>query len=154
MKSLRREITAVVLTAFIVSIAGCSYRPAYLVEKVNRPWYQRITRQAKPAIQHRWQTERLKESRLSGDEKLIYQRFGRPDYIRFFRERQTRKKVYQWVYVDTQQLFLFVGHKQVAYTELDNDSSPLTFEGKRKLFRNLVVVGVIAGIVGLFYAFS
>ena len=92
------------LTALVFSPLGCSYKPSYLQKSESTK------------ISERWRVLKLEPSKLSADEKEIYDKMGNPGYIRFFRHLSAeREKVYEWVYEEPVQLFTFSNGKKVGY---------------------------------------
>jgi len=73
------------LTALVFSPLGCSYKPSYLQKSDSTK------------ISERWMVLKLNPSKLSADEKGVYDKMGPPAYIRFFRNLTVeREKVYEW----------------------------------------------------------
>jgi hypothetical protein len=130
------------LTAFLVSSAACSYKPAYLQEG------------KKAEISERWKVQKINPKRLSPDEKSTLEQFGTPDYIRFYRRlSQQREKVYAWVYADPVRFVTFVEGKKIDYVVLDEDLDWLNEQQKNMRFWGVIVAGSIAAVGLLYYHF-
>jgi hypothetical protein len=99
-------------------------------------------------INQRWTGGRFAEHRLSGDEAAVYQELGKPDAIRFFRAMQTRQRVYEWIYFNTEQTVWFIEGARVDYVTVDANTSPITKEQRETIERKLITGGVVGAVVG------
>ena len=130
------------LTAFLLSSAACTYKPAYL------------QREKKTQVSERWSVEKINASTLSPDEKSVYENFGSPQYIRFYRRLSVdREKVYAWVYTEPVNFITFIDGKKVDYAVLDDDLSSLNEYQKNILFWGGITAGVVAGVGLIVYYF-
>jgi hypothetical protein len=120
----------------MLALAGCAVKPAYLQgEKTDVP--------------ARWKVEKIEPTRLSDDQRAILERRGPPQYVRFFREVDTRHPVYAWVYVgaaDTVDLVWFVDGTRVEDTAVDRDTSAFSSTTRRRA-RIALLVGTGAAVV-------
>lgn len=91
---------------------------------------------------------------LSADEKSVLEKFGNPDYIRFYRKRSLeREKVYAWVYANPERFVTFIDGKKIDYAVLDADLSPLNEHQRDMLFWGGIVVGTLIAVGLLYYYF-
>jgi len=139
---LRSFLTYLTLTALVFSPLGCSYKPSYLQKSESTK------------ISERWKVVKLDPSKMSADEKAIFDKRGAPNYIRFFRHLTVdRERAYEWVYEEPVQFFTFINGKKVDYAVLDDDPSSLNPAEKRILFWTGIVVGSVAAVAGGVYYF-
>ncbi len=90
---------------------------------------------------------------LSADEKSVLERYGNPDYIRFYRKRSLeREKVYAWIYADPARFVTFIDGNKVDYAVLDEDLSSLNEHQRNMLFWGEIAAGTIV-VLGLLYYF-
>jgi hypothetical protein len=92
---------------------------------------------------------------LSADEKSVLEKFGNPDYIRFFRKRSLeREGVYAWVYAEPARFVTFIDGKKVDYAVLDEDLSSLNEHQRNMLFWGGIAAGTLAavGLVVFYFA--
>jgi hypothetical protein len=118
-------------------LLGCTTQATYM-----RRW------EPIPEVSNRWIGGTLKESKLSSDEAAVYRELGNPDVIRFFRAAETRQRVYEWIYIEQEQVAWFVDGQQVDYVAVDTDSSVLTKETRETLQGKLMAGGIVGGLVG------
>jgi len=138
----RTFLVYLTLTALVFSPLGCSYKPSYLQKSESTK------------VSERWRVLKLDPSKLSADEKGVYDRMGPPGYVRFFRNLTVdREKVYEWVYEDPVQLFTFINGKKVDSTVLDEDPSSLNPAEKKVLLWTGIIVGSVAVVAGGIYYF-
>jgi hypothetical protein len=131
------------LLSFLTLSLGCSYKPAYLQKSGGTK------------VSERWQVEKINPSRLSADEREVYERMGPPTYVRFFRHLSVgREKVYEWVYAEPVQLFTFMNGKKVDYVVMDENPSSLNESEKKVLLWTGIIGGSIAVVGGLVYYFT
>ena len=137
----RSFLVFLTLTSLVFSPLGCSYKPSYLQKSESTK------------VSERWRVLKLDPSKLSADEKGVYDRMGPPGYVRFFRNLTVdREKVYEWVYEDPVQLFTFINGKKVDSTVLDEDPSSLNpAEKKVLLWTGIIVVSVAVVAGGIYY---
>jgi hypothetical protein len=129
-----------ILTAFLLSSAACTYKPAYLQQG------------KKAQVSERWKVEKINTALLSPDEKSVYETFGPPEFIRFFRRLSLeREKVYAWVYREPVRFITFIDGKKVDYAVLDDDLSSLNEYQREMLFWGKITAGVVAGLGLLYY---
>lgn len=101
---------------------------------------------------NRWTGGTVKEHKLSADETAVYQELGTPEVIRFFRAVETRQKVYEWIYVEKQQMVWFVDGKQVDYVAVDTNTSGLSKETRETQQQKLTQGGILGATIGAFAA--
>jgi hypothetical protein len=120
----------------ILLIAGCVSKPAYLQgEKTDIP--------------NRWKVEKIEPARLSEDQRETLLRQGPPAFVRFFREVETRKPVYVWIYVseaEAVELVWFVDGKRVDEIAVDSDPSAYSSTTRRRA-RTVVLVATGAAVL-------
>ena len=121
---------------------ACSYKPAYLQQE------------KKTEVSDRWKVEKINVSRLSPEEKSVYETMGSPQFIRFYRKLLDREKVYAWVYTDPVRFVTFVDGEKVDYVVLDDDPSPWTEHQRKVLFWGGITLGAVAVVAGLVYYFT
>ncbi len=132
-------IYAITASLLLPSLA-CSYKPAYL------------DRSKKTRISERWQVEKINPSRLSPDEKAVYETMGSPQYIRFYRRLSPdRERVYEWVYTAPIGMVTFIDGRKVAYTVLDDNPSSLNEYQKHVLFWGGITAGAVVALGILYY---
>jgi hypothetical protein len=130
----------VILTAFLGSSIACSYKPAYLKEGKTAE------------VSDRWRVKKVDPALLSADEKSVLEKFGSPDYIRFYRKRSLdREKVYAWVYADPARFVTFINGSRVDYAVLDEDLSSLNEHQRDMLFWGGITAGTLAALGLLCY---
>jgi len=131
-----------VLTAFLVSSAACSYKPAYLQQS------------SKTQVSERWKVEKMNASRLSADEKSAFETLGPPQFVRFYRRLSLdREKVYAWVYTEPVHFITFIDGKKIDYAVLDVDLSSLNEFQREMWFWGGITAGSIAALGLLAYYF-
>ena len=120
----------------MLALAGCAGKPAYLQgEKTDVPY--------------RWKVAKIEPARLSADQRAVLERRGPPQYVRFFREVETRHPVYAWVYVteaDAVDLVWFVNGTRVEDTAVDRDTSAYSSTTRRRA-RFALLAGTGAAVV-------
>jgi hypothetical protein len=124
------------LTFIIVLMAGCVSKPAYL-------------RGEKTDIPNRWTVEKIEPTRLSEDQRDTLERQGPPDFVRVFREVETRKPVYAWVYMSEAEvvdLVWFIEGQRVTDIAVDSDPSAYSSTTRRRA-RTALLVGTGIAIV-------
>ena len=124
----------VVLTCVM---AGCGVQAPYM-----RGW------EPVEDITNRWTDGTLNPDKLSDDERRVFEEFGTPDALRFFREVGTRKPVYEWIYLEPFRTAWFTDGTQVDYVMVDTSISRQTTAAREALSRRLRTSGVLAGTIG------
>jgi hypothetical protein len=105
---------SLILITLGVSSVACTYKPAYLDKGKSTQ------------VSERWRVDKIDPSRLSPDEKSIYETMGSPQYLRFYRKLSLeREKVYAWVYTEPVRFVTFIDGKKVDYVVVDDDPSSL-----------------------------
>jgi hypothetical protein len=128
------------LTAFLGSSTACGYKPAYLKEGKTAE------------VSERWRVKKIDPALLSSDEKSVLERFGNPDYIRFYRKRSLeREKVYAWIYANPARFVTFIDGNKVDYAVLDEDLSSLNEHQHNMLFWGGITAGTLAALGLLYY---
>ncbi len=141
LKKYQRPLAYLLILTFFFPL-GCGYRPNYLIKS------------GRTGISERWLVKKIDEQTLSADEKAIWERYGPPQYIRFFRQLSPqREKVYEWIYTEPFNLFTFIEGKEVPYAVVDDDPSPFNEQQRRLIFWGGVTAGVALG-AGLIYLYS
>ena len=106
----------------IVALAGCTFKPGYLKgEKTDVP--------------NRWKVQAVTASRLTEDQREVFESRGAPTYVRFFREVESRRPVYAWIYVNPEagvDLIWFVEGKRLDNTAVDKDPSAFGSTTRRR----------------------
>jgi hypothetical protein len=119
---------------------ACSYKPAYLQKS------------QKTEISERWKAVKINPAKLSKDEAEVFNKMGKPEYVRFFRHLSLdREKVYEWVYVDPVRVVSFMGGKKLSYVVIDDNLSPFNEEQKNKIFWAEITAGSLAAAGLLYY---
>jgi len=127
---------------FCLSSVACTYKPAYLQQG------------KKAQISERWKVEKINTSLLSPDEKSVYETFGSPQFIRFFRKLSLeRERVYAWVYPEPVRFVTFIDGKRADYVVLDDDPSSLNEYQRKVVFYGEITAGVVASLGVLYYLF-
>jgi hypothetical protein len=133
---LRGMLQGMVAAAMVLALAGCLYKPSYLTGESTE-------------IPQRWKVEKIAPGRLSADQRTTLEDRGPPMYVRFFREVETRKPVYAWIYGDSEQpvdVVWFVDGKRVETIAVDNDASAFSSTTRRRA-RLALLVGTGAAIL-------
>lgn len=131
-KRLWGTIIAISLT---LSLVGCAPQASYM-----QRW------EPVPGIANRWTSGSLIESKLSEDEAATLQEFGPPKSIRFFRDNQSRQRVYEWIYLEPVRTVWFVEGQRVEYVVVDTTDSRLT-KAERETLQEKVTTGAVLGAV-------
>lgn len=140
-KKYQRLIVYLLILTFFSGL-GCGYKPTYL-KKSDRT-----------GVSERWLVKKIDEEKLSPDEKAIWERYGPPHYIRFFRQLSPqREKVYEWIYTEPLNLFTFVEGKEVPYVVVDDDTSPFNEQQRKRIFWGGIIAGTALG-AGLIYLYT
>jgi hypothetical protein len=116
---------------------GCSAQAPYM-----RRW------QSVEGVQRRWTDGTFKEAKLSDDEAAVYAELGRPDVIRYFRAMETRQKVYEWIYLEQEEIVWFVDRKRVEYVAVDTSNSRFTKETRETIQNKALEGGAMGALVG------
>jgi hypothetical protein len=136
-------LAGVVAVMIGLAAVGCPYRPAYLKgESTDLP--------------HRWKVEKIEPGRLSEDQRETLERRGPPTYVRFFREVDTRKPVYAWIYTDDGEavdLVWFIDGARAEEIAVDSDPSAFTSTTRRRT-RLALLVGTGVAIVPAIVLFA
>jgi len=133
------------IVAMMIGLAavGCSYKPAYLKGEATD-------------LPNRWKVEKIEPGRLSEDQRDTLERRGPPAYVRFFREVETRKPVYTWVYTDNGEavdLVWFIDGARAEEIAVDSNPSAFTSTTRRRTRIALLVgTGVAVLPVIVLYA--
>jgi hypothetical protein len=127
-------VQAIVAAVMVLAAAGCTHKPAYLQGQ-------------KTDVPNRWTVEKVEPARLSEDQRTTLERRGPPRYIRFFREVETRRPVYAWIYTDegdTIDIVWFVNGTRVEDVAVDSDSSAFSSTTRRRArIAALIGTGVV-----------
>ena len=117
-------------------LSGCAFKPGYL-------------QGAKTDVPYRWKVTHIDPARVSDDQRAILEQRGVPSYVRFFREVQTRKPIYAWIYLPPDRavdLVWFAAGKRVEEVAVDSDPSAFRSSTRRRA-RIALLVGTGAAIV-------
>jgi hypothetical protein len=120
----------------LLAAVGCTYKPGYL-------------RGESTDVPYRWKVEKVEPARLSEDQRTTLDRFGPPTYVRFFREVETRKPVYAWIYAgagEAVDVVWFVDGAGVENIAVDSDPSAFSSTTRRRT-RLALLVGTGAAII-------
>jgi hypothetical protein len=118
-------------------LTGCAMQAPYM-----RRW------EIVEGIPHRWSGGTIKADKLSADEAAVYQEFGTPEAIRFFRTDETRQRVYEWIYLEREHIVWFVDRQRVEYVTLDDNPSGLTKDTRETLEHKALTGGILAAALG------
>ena len=132
-----RQSRATVLTVILSMLVGCTFQAPYM-----RGW------ELSETIANRWTGGTFDEKKLSSDEAAVYKELGTPEAMRLFRTLETRQRVYEWVYLKSDQVVWFVDGKRVDYVTVDADSSGLTKETRQTLKDKLLAGGAVGAAIG------
>jgi hypothetical protein len=139
----RAVLQGVVAVMIGLAAAGCTYKPGYLKGDTTD-------------LPNRWKVETIEPARLSQDQRDTLERRGPPTYVRFFREVDSRKPVYAWIYTDDEEaveLVWFIDGAQVQEIAVDRDSSAFTSTTRRRT-RIALLVGTGVAIVPAIFLFA
>ncbi len=125
------------VVALACIMAGCGVQASYM-----KGWdpVENIT--------NRWTSGTLDADKLSEDERSGFEEFGTPDAVRFFRDVETRKPVYEWIYMEPFRTVWFMEGAQVDYVMVDTNASRQTTTAREALARKLRTGGILAGTIG------
>jgi hypothetical protein len=132
----RGVLQAIVGVVIVLLAAGCTYKPGYLQGDTTE-------------VPHRWKVEEIEPGRLSEDQRTTLERRGPPTYVRFFREVDTRKPVYAWIYADegdAVDLVWFVDGTRAEDIAVDSNPSAFSSTTRRRT-RIALLVGTGAAIL-------
>lgn len=118
-----------IAAALTVLAVGCTYKPGYLQGKSTD-------------VPQRWRVEKIEPARLSEDQRTTLEDRGPPAYVRFFREVETRKPVYAWIYADAGEavdVVWFVDGRRVEDIAVDADPSAFSSTTRRRTRIGLLV---------------
>ena len=132
-----RPSRVTVLTVILSMLIGCTLQASYM-----RGWDLAET------INNRWTGGTFDEKKLASDEAAVYKELGTPEAVRFFRTLDTRQRVYEWIYLEREQVVWFVEGKRVDYVTVDADSSGLTKETRETLQDKLTAGGAMGAAIG------
>ena len=132
-----RQSSVTVLTMILSMLVGCTLQAPYM-----RDWDLSET------INNRWTGGTFDEKKLSSDAAAVYKELGTPEAVRFFRTLETRQRVYEWVYLEREQVVWFVEGKRVDYVTVDADTSEFTKETRQTLRDKLMAGGAVGAAIG------
>jgi len=137
------------LLVFLLFLSACGYKPSYLAREKNPPpfWSNLFGRQEDTGA--RWEVGSLANSELAPDERAVYEKWGAPEFILFFRSLEGRKPVYEWVYRNPFRSAFFMAGKQADSIPVDLETSPLGYRARKIGNRIIVVGGVVMAVVGI-----
>ena len=120
----------------ICLVAGCGVQAPYM-----KGW--------DPAadIPNRWTNGTINANRLSEDERGVFDEFGAPDALRFFRTVETREPVYEWIYTEPFRAVWFISGTRVDYVTVDTNLSRRTTASRETLVGKLTTGGLLAGTI-------
>ena len=99
-------------------------------------------------ITNRWTSGTIDIDKLTDGERSVFEEFGTPDALRFFRDVESRKAVYEWIYMEPFRTVWFVDGVRVDYVMVDTNASRQTTAAREALARRLRTGGVLAGTIG------
>lgn len=133
---LQRILPILVSLAVVLAAAGCAYKPSYV-------------RGESTEVPDRWKVEQIEPTRLSDDQREVFERRGPPAYVRFYREVETRKPVYAWIYTgegDAVDLVWFIDGKVMDVIAVDSDTSAYSSTTRRRV-RYALLIGTGAAVL-------
>lgn len=133
---LRLVLQAFVSVVVVLAAVGCASKPSYVRGETTD-------------VAYRWKVEKIEPARLSDDQREVFERRGPPTYVRFFREVETRKPVYAWIYTgegDAVDLVWFVDGKVVDVIAVDSDPSAYSSTTRRRA-RYALLIGTGAALL-------
>jgi hypothetical protein len=125
-----------VAVVMVLAVVGCTYKPGYLQGKSTD-------------VPNRWTVEKVVPTRLSPDQQRVLEDRGPPMYVRFFREVETRNRVYAWIYAgggEAVDIVWFVDGKRMDSIAVDSDPSAFSSTTRRRT-RIALLVGTGAAIL-------
>ena len=120
----------------ICVVAGCGVQAPYM-----KGW------DPVEDIPNRWTNGTINTHRLSEDERGIFEEFGTPDALRFFRTVESREPVYEWIYTEPFRAVWFVSGARVDYATVDTNLSRRTAANRETLAKRLKTGGLLAGMI-------
>ena len=99
-------------------------------------------------ITNRWTDGTINADKLSDDERSVFEEFGTPDAVRFFRDVESRTAVYEWIYMEPFRTVWFMDSMQVDYVMVDTSISKRTTADREALSKRIGTSGVLAGTIG------
>jgi hypothetical protein len=132
----RGLLQGIVAWLMVSALVGCTYKPGYLTGVSTE-------------VPQRWKVEKITPGRLSEDQRATLEDRGPPTYVRFFREAETRNRVYAWIYAETGEaveVVWFVEGKRVENIAVDSDPSAFSSTTRRRT-RIALLVGTGAAIL-------
>ena len=124
------------MAVLICALAGCGVQAPYM-----KGW------DPVEDIPNRWTNGTINADRLSEDERGVFEEFGAPDALRFFRTVETREPVYEWIYTEPFRTVWFVSGARVDYATVDTNLSRRTTASREDLARQLRTGGLLAGTI-------
>ena len=122
--------------ALVCMVAGCGVQAPYM-----KGW------DPVEDIPNRWTNGTIKTDRLSEDERGVFEEFGPPDTLRFFRTVETREPVYEWIYTEPFHAVWFISGTRVDYVTVDTNASRRTTVRREALARKVRTGGLLAGTI-------
>ena len=125
----RGVLQAMVAVMMALAAVGCTYKPGYLQGRSTD-------------VANRWKVEKVEPARLSEDQRATLGDRGPPTYVRFFRQVETRKPVYAWIYADAGEaveVVWFVDGQRVENIAVDADPSAFSSTTRRRTRIGLLV---------------
>jgi hypothetical protein len=125
----RGVLQAIAAAMTVLAAVGCTYKPGYLQGKSTD-------------VPQRWRVEKIEPARLSEDQRTTLEDRGPPTYVRFFREVETRKPVYAWIYADAGEavdVVWFVDGRRAEDIAVDADPSAFSSTTRRRTRIGLLV---------------
>jgi hypothetical protein len=139
----RAVLKGIVAVLIGFAAVGCTHKPAYLKgESTDVP--------------NRWKVETINPGRLSEEQRETLERRGPPTYVRFFREVESRKPVYAWIFTDDGEavdLVWFIDGARAEEIAVDSDASAFTSTTRRRT-RIALLVGTGVAIVPAIFLFA
>ena len=135
MQGLWCKLCGVVLLACLMT--GCGVQASYM-----KGW------DPVEDITNRWTDGAIRADKLSDDERSAFEAFGTPDVVRFFRDVETRQRVYEWIYMEPFRTVWFMDGAQVDYVMVDTNPSRRTTAAREALVRRVRTSGILAGTIG------
>ncbi|MBI3014080.1 MAG: hypothetical protein HYY65_03210 [Candidatus Tectomicrobia bacterium] len=140
---------AALFLVLLLLLSACGYKPSYLAREKNAPPLWTSLFGSTEEREARWEVERLAASELNPDERGVFEKWGTPEAILFFRSLEGRKPVYEWVYRNPFRSAFFVDGKQVSTIAVDSETSPLGTRARKIGNRLIVIGGIVVAVVGI-----
>lgn len=130
-----RSVGALVLVCCV--LIGCRTQAPYM-----RNW------EPSERIVNRWVGGTMRPHKMTSDETAVFEEFGPPEEIRFFRSASSREPVFEWIYTEREEIVWFKAGQRVDYVAVDTHTSSRTVAQRDRLKNKAVTGGFLAGVIG------